>query len=236
MRRLAICSAILGALLLAPSAVLAVPIAISGSAGTDGLGSFTGTFDYIPIDDFSGTLIVALTNTSPAANGGFITAFVFNIPDGVDVGAGTTLAPSSASLRCSSADPPATDSFNNSVTGVSLWRLRHRCGSRRQLAEVAAARPTGSPWEAPEPSSSTWRAPGSTPARAGRFPEHALERCQRRMGEQAFVVRFRGFEDGGSDKVPMDTLGEPIPEPGTMILLSLGLASLSARRLHSRKP
>jgi len=57
------------------------------------------------------------------------------------------------------------------------------------------------------------------------------------QGEQAFVVRFRGFETGaGSDKVPIDITGEPIPEPGTMILLSLGLATLSARRLNSRKP
>ena len=51
---------------------------------------------------------------------------------------------------------------------------------------------------------------------------------------EEFVVRFRGFNDGGSDKVPVDT-SAPVPEPGTLALVGIGLASLSARRLASRK-
>jgi len=49
-------------------------------------------------------------------------------------------------------------------------------------------------------------------------------------GVQGFVVRFRGFPDSGSDKVPNGP-GEPgpVPEPGTLSLLGLGLASLAAR-------
>ncbi len=45
------------------------------------------------------------------------------------------------------------------------------------------------------------------------------------------MVRFRGFPDNGSDKVP-NSGGDnpPIPEPGTLSLLGLGIASLAARR------
>ena len=41
---------------------------------------------------------------------------------------------------------------------------------------------------------------------------------------EVFVVRFRGFADGGSDKVP----GEIIPAPSAMCLL--GFAGLAATR------
>jgi hypothetical protein len=211
--------------------VLAVPIAISGSAGTEGLGSFTGTFDYIPIGDFSGTLIVELTNTSPAANGGLITGFLFNIPIGVDVGAGTTLAPSSHPLVL-----VGGPSFSNSASGAPFGDF-----------DIGAA--LGGNWLGGG-SPVNGIAVGDTgtfqfnlvgtgldgPLGPGDFLSTLSNDASTGWGEQAFVVRFKGFEDGGSDKVPMDTLGEPIPEPGTMILLSLGLASLSARRLHSRRP
>ena len=40
-----------------------------------GLGTYTGTIDY----DGAGLLSISLTNTSPAANGGYITGFLFNI-------------------------------------------------------------------------------------------------------------------------------------------------------------
>jgi hypothetical protein len=53
-------------------------------------------------------------------------------------------------------------------------------------------------------------------------------------GAQDFVARFRGFEvpegQEGSDKVPNEGGGSPVPEPGTLMLIGAGVASLAARR------
>ncbi len=39
-----------------------------------------------------------------------------------------------------------------------------------------------------------------------------------------FIARFRGFNDGGSNKIPATS---PIPEPTTLLLLSIGIAGLA---------
>ena len=62
--------AVLAGLVLIPAIASAVPI-----FGTGALGSFTGDFDFSASPDgSSGVITINLTNTSPAANGGFITA------------------------------------------------------------------------------------------------------------------------------------------------------------------
>lgn len=60
----------------------AVPV-----SGTGSLGGFSGTFGYTPLSSASGIVQVLLTNTSPAANGGCITAFVFKLPPGAPASA-----------------------------------------------------------------------------------------------------------------------------------------------------
>ena len=130
MRRLAIPGTLLGALLLAPSAVLAVPIPISGSNGENLLGSFTGSFDYTPIDATHGTIDIVLDNTS--ATLGYITAFVFNLPDGTTVSA----APLTASDG--DFDDIGGPGFNNNVNGAPYGQFDIGAVAGRRLSKEAA--------------------------------------------------------------------------------------------------
>ena len=67
----------LAGLLVAGGAMSAGAAPISG---TGQLGSFTGDVTYSATSNTAATLTIKLTNSSPAANGGYITAFVLNNP------------------------------------------------------------------------------------------------------------------------------------------------------------
>src|ERR1043166_4910171 len=75
---------------------------LTGSNGLQGLGSYSGDFDYTVIDAGHATLSITLTNTSPAANGGYLTAFALNNPfdpiTGVDHITGVSLSSSNANF------------------------------------------------------------------------------------------------------------------------------------------
>jgi hypothetical protein len=80
------CIVVFGAALSAAAAVNADTIQIFGDTAnsTEGIGDFDGTITYNPTMGNMGQLLISLTNTSEAANGGFITAFVFNTGDADD--------------------------------------------------------------------------------------------------------------------------------------------------------
>ena len=52
-------------------------------------------------------------------------------------------------------------------------------------------------------------------------------------GGEFFVARFRGFEDGGSDKVPDPP--PSVPEPTTMLLVGTGFLGLAGFRRKFKK-
>ncbi|MCB2019946.1 MAG: hypothetical protein KDG44_04015, partial [Burkholderiaceae bacterium] len=69
--------AVLAAAALAPSAWALSTFTVVNGDSTEGLGAFSGTVTYDP--SASAELTISLTNTSPAANGGFITGIAFDL-------------------------------------------------------------------------------------------------------------------------------------------------------------
>jgi len=226
--------------LLASAIVLAfAPVArgemITGHDGLNNLGTYTGVVTYSATDSGNATLTVTLTNTSPAANGGYLTAFVLNNP--FDRITGVSL---------SSTDPDFVllggPSFQNGINGAPFGDF-----------DIGAG--TGGAFEGGGPPSKgigvgssatfTFTLTGTQldTLSAGIILGTKSEFVAGQGKEtQTFVARFRGFNDGGSDKVPDEVVAHQ-PEPGTVVLLGLGMVGLAGGavlrrngRLRSRTP
>ena len=205
-------------------------------SGNGTLGSFTGYIDYSYTTDAGAELTVELKNTSPVDNGGYLTAFAFNNPsDSI-----TSITDVSLSNTDSDFVLLGGSSFDNSIgvmpygdfdIGVSLSNK------------------------------------GNNPFQGGGNPQEGIGvgieetftfsltvtalsnlNIQDFLGELSignatgkqpafFIARFRGFNDGGSNKV-LGEANRPIPEPKTIALIGIGLAGLAgvgARRKWKKK-
>ena len=202
--------AAIAALMLAPAIAGAVPIAIGGT-GT--LGAFHGTFVY---DDTTGTVDIELFNDSLTA--GFLTGFLFNIPDGATV-TGATLTTSDNDFTLEGAP-----TFDNSASGSPNGDFD--IGAALGGSYLGGGNPNVG---IAQGGSATFSFALTGTGLSGLTSETFLSTLSSGGQSEEFVVRFRGFPDGGSDKVP-NSPPPPIPEPGTLSLLGLGLASLAARR------
>ena len=214
----------------APSARAdSIPITSVGGISTENLGSFTGTISFLA-DGFGGganaDLAVTLTNTSPAANGGYITGFVFNLADDPD----NTLSVGYVqdgkkdvfkSLTDASASPFGTFEFGAASGGVWLGGGSPTSGigvgeTRTFLFEFAG---------------NGENTPGLT---ASSFLTSDLPSNT----AYPFAVRFRGFEDDGSDKVVPGTPEQPpqlVPVPGAVWGGSLLLGLLGGFKAYRRR-
>jgi len=189
-----------------------VDIASDVSNSTEGLGAFEGTLSYSYDDFFDiGTLVVELTNTSDPSNGGFITAFLFNI-DSTDDDASAELTDASH------------DAFRN-ATGKGLngmpFGRRFDAGAGLRGKFQGGGNPAG----------------GVAVGDTGIFTFEVtaddaadLDAINFVEGPHDFnfVVRFRGFEDGGSDKTPAAVV--PLPAPFLLGLAGVPLAIIARRR------
>jgi hypothetical protein len=191
--------------------------------GTGALGAFQGNLTVAPVDTDTATLVVTLENTSPAANGGFLTAFVLNNPD--------DSITSISSFSFSSTD--ATSAF-------SLIGLTDNGVAGSPFGSFDFGATTGGGFEGGgDPST------GLDVGETGIFTftleganvdlltqasfEDELSFNPGGGGAQFFVARFRGFEDDGSDKVP-----GVIPIPAAAWLFGsgvIGLLGIGRRKL-----
>ena len=214
-----------GALALCCLLVSALPARaelLVSTPGLSGLGSFKGSFTYAPVDATHATLEVVLTNTSPAANGGFLTAFVFNNPQ--DRITGATLTASNAHFALLGAPP-----FHNGINGASFGHFD--LGASTGGSFEGGGNPGGGIGVG-QTATFTFHLTGNAlgTLKVSDFFSTLSVPPGDGSGHVAFLARFRGFAHG-SDKVPgTDPPSGPTPasfsapEPAALTLG--GLAAL----------
>lgn len=209
LRRSATMACLAAACIGAAAQAAIVPITSNSSLSTENLGTFIGTLNYVFLGGTNGKLDVTLTNTTPVSTGGYITAFMFR-------------------------PPPALGSFTSLLTASDY-------ASMTNIAAGASGAPFPGTWLGGAGTGGSWLAGGSptgavpvgatghwsftiTGANASALTSDSFVSGGSVTDSYAFIVRFRGMDDGGSDKVPANQL----PSPGAMALL--GLSGLMTRR------
>jgi hypothetical protein len=209
-----------GAILCTPTH--AVLIQGNTAASTEQTGSnFTGNLEYDFTDANTATLTLDLTNTTPAAVGGFLTAFVLNNPgdniDTVTLSAAPTLNWSLLGLS------------DNGVNGAPFGDFDFGATSGSGGFEGGGNPNTG--LAAGDDGTFEFSLTGTAldTLNEQSFLNELSSGASPGNGAQFFVARFRGLANDGSDKVPA------IPEPSTyaMMLAGLGLLALGMRRMRS---
>ena len=193
--------------------------------GVGKLGDYNLTLAYTPLSATHAILTVTLTNTSPAANGGFLTSFVFNNPHGDIAGASMTATNANFQLL-------GGPGFNKGVNGAPYGQFDFGASTFKSFEGGGnPARGIGV---------------GQTAVFTFDLTGHDLNLLNEESfvdarsvgpgigeGAQFFVGRFRGFLDGGSDKVPAIPHA---PEPAGLALGAVGALGLlgGAWRLRRR--
>lgn len=162
---------------------------------------------------------ITLTNTSPVANGGFITADAFNLA------ANTTISNFSAVnvLANNTTTPNTNFGITQGVISASPFDNRNTLISTGGDFEGGGNPTTGI--GVGQTVRFTFTLGG---AGAGANTETSIFTSE--------FIRFRGFNDGGSDKTMVSaTPAAAVPEPTTMLLLGSGLAGVAARIRRRRR-
>lgn len=204
----ALVAALIVGLAATPSRANVAIVADTGNSESN-KGFFTGSFSYLSTSSTDASLTFELTNTSPAANEGFLTAFAFNNPD--DLVTDATLSSTNANF-----DIIGDPSFNNSINGQP--RGRFDIGASTSNQWLGGGNPNQGIGVG-ETETFTFALTGTG---LDTLTEQSFINALSTGGGEPgvfFYARFLGFEDGDSDKVPAVAVPEPSP-------LLLGLATV----------
>lgn len=229
--RLSVAKAALLCLSVAAVPAMAGPVSIGsdGAGSTEGYGSFTGTMTYVATSSTKATLTVSITNTSPAANGGYITAIAFNNPG--DKISGVTLSSNLSGFS----NVIGGSSYNGGISGPPFGNFD--IGASTSSSWLGGGSPTGGV-AVGQTANLVFSLTGTG---LNTLTEQSfLNAC---VDDEFMIVRFRGFNNGGSDKVPTDVVNNPpppppvspVPEPTSIAVFAIGFGALFARRHFRRK-
>lgn len=199
-------------LMLAVFTVISFGYSISAQADTVGICANDAPGQCVVSVSLTGnTFTITLTNTSPAANGGFATAAAFNLTPGTTVNNFTTTNANFALFG------PAPTGWTGNVSPD---------GTRTHLLSA-----TGNDYNGGgNPSGGV--APGSSVTFT--LTLASLNGNTEASIFNSLLIRQRGFQNGGSDK---DALITQVPEPASMLLLGTGLVGVATafRKRFARK-
>lgn len=180
-------------LMIGASVCNAAVLNFTSNPGLEGNGSYTGSMTWTYLGSGAGSLSISLTNTSPAANGGYLTGLAFNTVDGLTMGL------TSGRAGFSFVSPVAANPFDPFDVGAALggdW-----LGGGNPAGGIGVGVSDTFVFGVSGDDSLL-----SSLSEVSFFDLDA-------SGRYRFAARFRGFANGGSDKVTADFTPVPIPMP-----------------------
>jgi uncharacterized protein (TIGR03382 family) len=198
----------LSVLTLMAASASAATLDISGDITTSNGGTgvaFEGGIDYVFDGGTSGTLTVSLTNMTSNSIGGYLTGFVFNI--------NSTDGSASASLT-STTDSDFLDTGSENAAPFGMFDAGAAIGANWSGG--------GNPSNGIAIGVTETFVFSVSASDAGTLDAMSFVG----LAGDDFAVRFRGLNNGGSDKL---TTTVPAPGTGALALLGLGLASRRRR-------